>query len=73
MTRDKPRVLLTGAAGAVGSTLHRSWEDENRFELTLTDQHLIEAAGSRVEIGDIRDYELTRRLCADQDVLVHLS
>ena len=73
MTRNKPRVLLTGAAGAVGAALRRSWEDENRFELTLTDQHPIEAAASRVEIGDIRDYELTRRLCADQDVLVHLS
>ena len=73
MARDSPRVLLTGAAGAVGSALRRGWEAADRYELTLTDVRPIEDAQSPSEIGDIRDAEMTRRLCAGQDALVHLS
>jgi uronate dehydrogenase len=73
MVPNKPRVLLTGAAGNVGSALRSSWEAADRFELTLTDVRPFEDAKARVEIGDIRDAELTRRLCANQDALVHLS
>ena len=73
MAQTRPRVLLTGAAGAVGSALRRGWEAADRYELTLTDVRPIEDAQSPSEIGDIRDAEMTRRLCAGQDALVHLS
>ena len=70
--RNKPRVLLTGAGGAVGTTLWRAWEKEDRFDLTLTDQKSIEDARSNIEIGDICDYDFIQKLVAGKDILVDL-
>ncbi|MDG2166989.1 MAG: NAD(P)-dependent oxidoreductase [Opitutales bacterium] len=70
---SKPRVLVTGAAGIVGTTLWKAWESEDCYELTLTDCRPIEGANSRCEIGDISDYHFVKSLCRDQDVLVHLA
>jgi len=69
----KPRVLLTGAAGTVGTALWQGWQAADRFDLTLTDRRPIEGTRSRTEIGDLCDYALIEKLCADQDVLVHLA
>jgi uronate dehydrogenase len=69
----KPRVLLTGAAGRVGTALWQGWEAEDRFDLTLTDRDPIADARSRTLIGDIRDYAFVEKICADHDVLVHLA
>ena len=68
-----PRVVMTGAAGNVGTTLWRAWEEEDRYDLTLADQRPIEEARSRTEIGDVRDLEFMRGICRNQDVLVHLA
>ena len=68
-----PRVLMTGAGGNVGTTLWRAWEEEDRYDLTLADLRPIERARSRTEIGDLRDPEFMRRICRNQDVLVHLA
>ena len=75
MADGKPRVLITGAAGNIGSTLWQAWEEENCYELTLVDTQPIEGAkgGTRSEVGDVRDLERMRELCRDQDVLVHLA
>lgn len=73
MADGKPRVLLTGAAGSIGTTLWRAWEEEDRYELTLADVQPIEGARSRTEIGDVRDLDFMRRICQGQDVLVHLA
>ena len=70
---EKPRVLITGAAGSVGSTLWRAWEEEDRYTLTLADREPIAGARSRTEQGDIRDFGHIEALCRDQDVLVHLA
>lgn len=70
---QKRRILITGAAGKVGSTLWNAWEKEDKYALTLMDIKEIEGAKSRVERGDIRDYARMRELCKSQDVLVHLA
>lgn len=69
----KPRVLLTGAAGSVGTALWQGWENEDRFDLTLTDYQPIADARSRTEIGLLDNYGFIERICANQDVLVHLA
>ena len=70
---SKPRVLITGAAGKVGTTLWRAWEQDDKYDLTLMDLNPINGARSRVEQGDVRDHVRMRELCAGQDVLVHLA
>ncbi|NKB72105.1 MAG: NAD-dependent epimerase/dehydratase family protein [Candidatus Latescibacteria bacterium] len=70
---EKLRVLITGAAGQVGSTLWRAWEEEDRYTLTLADREPVTDARSRSEQGDIRDPAHVAVLCRDQDVLVHLA
>lgn len=69
----KQRVLLTGAAGTVGTTLWKAWEKQNTYILTLTDIKPIESSTSQVEQIDIRNYEAMQSLCQEQDVLVHLA
>lgn len=69
----KKRVLITGAAGTVGSTLWQAWENQDNYTLTLMDINPIVGSNSRVVISDIRDYSEMKRLCEDQDVLVHLA
>ena len=69
----KQRVLVTGAAGTVGSTLWKAWEKQNTYVLTLTDINPIQGSTSNVEQVDIRDYEAMQSLCHEQDVLVHLA
>ncbi len=69
----KLRVLITGAAGTVGTALWRSWEQQQLYTLTLTDINPIEASNSRIEQADIRDYVAMKELCHEHDVLVHLA
>ena len=69
----KKRVLVTGAAGSVGTNLWKGWEQAGCYELTLTDHRPIKGSTSRAEVGDIADRDLVTRLCEGQDVLVHLA
>lgn len=69
----KQRVLLTGAAGTVGTTLWKAWEKQNTYILTLTDINPIKGSTSQVKQVDIRNYEAMQSLCQEQDVLVHLA
>ncbi len=73
MAEAKLRVLITGAAGNVGTTLWQAWEEEDKYKLTLVDVRPIEHARSRTEIGDVCDLGFMRRICRHQDVLVHLA
>ena len=72
MTTNKPRVLVTGAGGAVGTALRTVWEKEDRFDLTVTDRKAIEDSDSRVVTGDICDHDFIQQLVEGQDVLVDL-
>ena len=42
---EKKRVLITGGAGKVGSTLWGAWEKEDKYTLTLVD--IKEAASTK--------------------------
>ena len=44
----KQRVLITGAAGAVGTALWKAWEEQDTYTLTLMDINPIADAKSRV-------------------------
>ena len=68
----KKRVLLTGAAGRVGTALRRSWEADDRYELTLTDVREIEGAQSRTAIGELTDPAFAAEVCAGQEAVVAL-
>ena len=69
----KKRVLITGAAGTVGTALWKAWEEQGIYTLTLMDIDPIVGAVFHVVQADIRDYAVMRELCNDQDVLVHLA
>ncbi len=69
----KQRVLITGAAGTVGSTLWQAWEEQDLYTLTLMDIKPIEGTASRAQQADIRDYTAMQELCQRHDVLVHLA
>lgn len=69
----KQRVLITGAAGTVGTTLWQAWEQKDTYKLTLMDIKPIQGSSSRVVASDIRNYAAMKELCQDQDVLVHLA
>ena len=70
---QKLRVLMTGAAGTVGTALWSAWEAENRYQLTLVDLRGIEGSTSTCKQGDVRDCDQMQTLCQNQDVLVHLA
>jgi hypothetical protein len=59
---EKKKVILTGAAGKIGSIHWQAWEAEDRYALTLVDQVGIEDAKFRVEVGDLRDYTFSSRV-----------
>ena len=47
----KKRVLITGAAGTVGSALWQAWEKQDVYTLTLMDINPIVGANSRAGAG----------------------
>ena len=47
MADVKPRVVMTAAAGNVGTTLWRAWEEEGRYEPTLADLQPLSVSDTR--------------------------
>lgn len=69
---NRKKVLVTGAAGYVGSFLRRAWK--GKYDMVLMDSKQIEdAADEEVVIGDIRDVDTVRRACEGVDTVVHLA
>ena len=64
------RVLITGAAGKVGTTLVKALHD--RYELHGLDRapmpHL-----ARATVGDVADYEVVRKASEGMDAIIHLA
>jgi nucleoside-diphosphate-sugar epimerase len=75
------RILVTGGAGYIGSTLVQELLSSGH-KVTVLDSLLwgnrgldkaVEHAGFRFVKGDIRDAQLVQSLVADQEVVVHLA
>ena len=68
----KTRVLITGAAGRIGSFLARHLAD--RYDLVLTDiKPPAEGLSQPFTEGDIADLDTMRGLCQGIDTVVHLA
>jgi len=67
-------ILLTGAAGLIGSTLREAWH--GRFSLLrLVDTQELgdERAGEETRVLDLSDFAATRRAVEGADAVVHLA
>lgn len=76
MERDRPFVLLTGAAGRIGGAFRRSMGTRFRFRLAdLVGDGLGDTPGDGHEkmVLDIRDGEAVRRACEGVDGVLHLA
>lgn len=73
MTSSLLRVLVTGAAGTIGTIFWNSRHGE--FSLRLADLHtarLAQAPGPVLRL-DVSDYDACLAACADIDVVLHLA
>lgn len=68
----KRRVLITGAAGRIGSFVTQQWVDH--YDLVLTDvRQPAETYGFPFAQVDLSDFDAVRKLCDDIDSIVHLG
>ncbi len=69
---DRKRVLITGAAGRIGSFVRKAWA--GRYDLVLTDRKEPKDPGdAEVIIGQTEDVETMRRACRGADTVLHLA
>lgn len=67
------RILLTGAAGSIGSLLRQSLARPGEV-MRLSDVTSIKAGtGEEVMIGDLTDPDFANELCRDVDAIVHMA
>ena len=73
MNTSKRAVLITGAAGFIGSLLRRHWA--GRYSLRLADVRQVEELTPDEEFAecDIGDLDAFRQVCAGIDTVVHLA
>ncbi len=70
----RPRVLLTGAAGRIGTAFRQETGARYAFRLAERSADAITEPGGHETIGfDIADLEACRRACAGIDTVVHLA
>lgn len=67
---SKKNVLMTGAAGSVGSVLSDCLK--NSFDLTLLDKKRMEHENS-IELDVAEEYSRLREIAEGQDALIHLA
>lgn len=69
---QKRKVLITGAAGNIGSYLAHDFADD--YDLVLTDARQAGASDSmQVTVSNLTDLDAMRRLCQGVDTVVHLA
>ncbi|MEM7344040.1 MAG: NAD(P)-dependent oxidoreductase [Chloroflexota bacterium] len=69
---EKPKILLTGAAGRIGRYL--SEHLPKRFDLFLTDiREPEETFGHPFQVADIADLDAMRFLCQGKDMVIHFA
>ncbi|MCL4863026.1 MAG: NAD(P)-dependent oxidoreductase, partial [Caldilineaceae bacterium] len=68
----KRKLLITGAAGRIGSFLTNQWKE--RYDLVLTDAHRPEETlGFPFIQADLSDFAAIRRLTEGIDTVIHLG
>lgn len=68
----KRRVLITGAAGRIGTAFRKYYGD--RYELRLVDCKPVDAPGSHESrVADLVSLEAARQACQGIDTIVHLA
>lgn len=70
MSDKKKLVLLTGAAGRIGTTLRREWG--GHYNLRLLDMRAIKDAPDSIT-ADLRDFRALWQACRGVDTVVHLA
>ena len=69
---DQKKILITGAAGNIGSSLTRQFA--HRYDLMLADvRQPDDTHGFPFTQTDISDFEAVRKLCDGIDTIVHLA
>src|SRR5437762_9272138 len=66
------KVLVTGAAGRIGSDFRRLYGARYRFRL-IDRRPIAEPAGHETLEGDLAELEVARRACAGMDTVLHLA
>jgi nucleoside-diphosphate-sugar epimerase len=69
---EKRNVLITGAAGRIGSDFRRRYGDCYAFRL-LDRRPIAGPAGHETLEGDLVDLEVARRACAGMETVLHLA
>ena len=74
------RILITGGAGFIGSTLAARLYDDNEITLfdnlarnTLRFSDVLEHPNVRLVQGDVTDFDAVRRACEDSNIVVHAA
>ena len=66
------RVLVTGAAGRIGSDFRKLYGDRYRFRLTDR-RPIADPAGHETMEGDLADLAVAQRACAGMETVLHLA
>lgn len=69
------RVLVTGAAGHIGSDFARRSKDGYDLRLMVREDETVDALAEagEVVVGDLSDLEGLKRLCRGADTVLHLA
>jgi nucleoside-diphosphate-sugar epimerase len=69
---ENRKVLVTGAAGRIGSDFRRAYGERYGFRL-LDRRPTADPAGHEIMEGDLADLEVARRACAGMETVLHLA
>lgn len=70
----KRKVLLTGAAGRIGSFCTKTWTENDSYDLVLADVRAPqETYGFPFHLVNLSDFDAVRALCTGVDTVVHLG
>ncbi|MGD9714601.1 MAG: NAD-dependent epimerase/dehydratase family protein [Thermomicrobiales bacterium] len=75
-TDEKRSILLTGAAGRIGTAFYDEFRDDYRFHLTDRDEGLLSrplAPEDSAAVINIADFSACAAACAGIDTVVHLA
>jgi nucleoside-diphosphate-sugar epimerase len=69
MAGNRPKVLITGANGLIGSLVRRDLSD--KYEFSGLSRHAVE--GIPYTVASVTDLDAVRRAVAGQDMVLHLG